>query len=521
MRFHDYFEYHADLRPKIPFLIEGEREVSYAEAERLANRIANAMVAAGLKRGDRIAYLGKNSIEHALVYVAASKAGLVPIPLNYRLAPREWDYILNHSGARALFVGEEFLDGIGSIRAALPKAELFVSVGAMREGWLYWDKFLEGASEARPELPITPQDLVYIMYTSGTTGLPKGVMTSHANLLSLLDQAMTATSARRAPGERALIVTPLYHAAGAVRIFTAAVNGTTCVLMDQFDPETLIGALRKYRINTINMVPAIIQMLLDNVPEIEQMRFDDLRVIYYGAAPISVPLLQRTTQVFKCDLIQGYGLTEATGGLTYLNEYDHAKALVGAAHLLESAGKAAVGCALRICDSAGRDLPPGQVGEIVAKGPNVMQGYWNDPVATQAVLSEDGWLRTGDAGMIDAEGYLYLKDRVKDMIVSGGENIYPVEVENALAEHPEIAEAAVIGVPDERYGETVLAVCVPRQGATVSAEDVIAHCRKHIGGYKVPRQVAFLDALPRNPSGKVLKRELRKPYWEGVARQVG
>lgn len=521
MRFHDYFEYHADLRPQIPFLIEGDREVSYAEAETLANRIANAMISAGLKRGDRIAYLGKNSIEHALVYVAASKAGLIPIPLNYRLAPKEWEYILNHSGARALFASEEFMGGIDTIRSALANADLFVSVGVSRDGWLNWDGFLDDASDTRPELPITPQDLIYIMYTSGTTGLPKGVMISHSNLLSLLDQAMTATSARRSPGERALIVTPLYHAAGAVRIFTAAVNGTTCVLMDQFDPETLIEALRKYRINTINMVPAIIQMLLEKVPGIEQMRFDDLRVIYYGAAPISVPLLQRTTQVFKCDLIQGYGLTEATGGLTYLNEYDHGKALEGAAHLLESAGKAAVGCKLKICDSEGRELPRGEIGEIVAKGPNVMQGYWSDPAATKAVLSEEGWLRTGDAGMIDDEGYLYLKDRVKDMIVSGGENIYPVEVENALAEHPEIAEAAVIGVPDEKYGETVMAVCVLRPGATLSAENVIAHCRKHIGGYKVPRKVAFLDELPRNPSGKVLKRELRKPYWDGAGRQVG
>lgn len=521
MRFHDYFQYHADLRPKVPFLIEGDREVSYEESEKIANRIANAMIAAGLEPGDRIAYLGKNSIEHALVYVAASKAGLVPIPLNFRLAPKEWEYILNHSGARALFVCDEFLDGISSIQQDLTAAEIFVSVDAKRDGWDHWPEWLAAASDARPDIPVTADDLVYIMYTSGTTGLPKGVMISHRNLLALLDQAMTATSARRSPGERALIVTPLYHAAGAVRIFTAAVNGTTCVLMDAFDPETLIGALRKYRINTINMVPAIIQMLLDQVPGIEDMTFDDLRVIYYGAAPISVPLLQRTTEVFKCDLIQGYGLTEATGGLTYLNEYDHQKALEGAAHLLESAGKAAVGCRLKICDMSGRELPKGEVGEIVAQGPNVMQGYWNDPEATKAVLDGDGWLRTGDAGMMDDEGYLYLKDRVKDMIVSGGENIYPVEVENALAQHPQIAEAAVIGVPDQKYGETVMAVCVLRPGADLTRDDVIAHCRNHIGGYKVPRKVSFLSELPRNPSGKVLKRELRKPYWDAENRQVG
>lgn len=521
MLFHDYFEYHADLRPEIPFLIEGDRLISYAEAETIANRIANAMIASGLKVGDRIAYLGRNSIEHALVYIAASKAGVVPIPLNFRLAPKEWKYILDHSGARMLLVTEDYLEGINSIREELSKVTHFVSVDAPAKDWTDWSSWLADATDMRPDRSITPQDLIYIMYTSGTTGLPKGVMVSHANVLALLDQAMVATSARRSPGERALVVTPLYHAAGALRIFTAAVNGTTCVLMDSFDPETLVEALVEYRINTINMVPAIIQMLLDKVPGIGQMNFEDLRVIYYGAAPISVPLLQRTTQTFKCDLIQGYGLTEATGGLTYLNEHDHRKALEGQTHLLESAGKPAVGCKLRICDDAGRELEAGEVGEIVAKGPNVMVGYWGDQDATDTVLSADGWLRTGDAGMIDNEGYLYLKDRVKDMIVSGGENIYPVEIENALAQHPEIAESAVIGIPDEKYGETVMAVCVLRPDTTLTVEDVIAHCRSHIGGYKVPRKVSFIEEMPRNASGKVLKRELREPYWKSGGRQIG
>jgi acyl-CoA synthetase (AMP-forming)/AMP-acid ligase II len=244
-------------------------------------------------------------------------------------------------------------------------------------------------------------------------------------------------------------------------------------------------------------------------------------VIYYGAAPISVPLLQKTTEVFACDLIQGYGLTEATGALTYLNEYDHEKALAGQAHLLESAGKPAVGTKVRICDDDGNEVPRCTVGEIVAKGPQVMKGYWNDTAATDKVLNAEGWLRTGDAGMMDDEGYVYLKDRIKDMIVSGGENIYPVEVENALAEHSDILECAVIGVPDVKYGETVMAVCVLRKGVTLTADEVIAHCRQHIGGYKVPRKVSFLDELPRNASGKVLKRVLREPYWADQNRQVG
>lgn len=520
MRFHDYFEYHADSRPHVPFLIQGDRVVDYAEAEVISNRIANAMISAGLKVGDRIAYLGKNSIEHALVYLAAAKAGVVPIPLNFRLAPKEWEYIINHSGSRALFVTAEYLDGIDTIRRDLATVELAVSVGEVRSSWRNWGELLAGASDTRPAQPVSPEDNLYIMYTSGTTGMPKGVVLTHANVLAHLDQAMVATSAHRCPGERALIVTPLYHAAGALRVFAAAVNGTTCVLFDTFNAPELVKALKDYRINTVNMVPAIIQSLLDEVPDIGSMSFDDLRVIYYGTSPISVPLLQRTTEVFACDLIQGYGLTEATGALTYLNEYDHHLALKGKPHLLESAGRPAVGTQVRICDTEGNEVPRGTVGEIVGRGPQVMRGYWSDQTATEKVLGADGWLRTGDAGMMDEEGYVYLKDRIKDMIVSGGENIYPVEVENALAEHPDILECAVIGVPDVKYGETVMAVCVLRGSASLTADEVILHCRKYIGGYKVPRRVTFLDALPRNASGKILKRVLREPHWAGQTRQI-
>jgi len=521
MRFHDYFEYHADSRPHVPFLIQGERAVDFAEAERIANRIANAMIASGLQVGDRIAYLGKNSIEHALVYLAASKAGVAPIPLNFRLAPKEWEYILNHSGSRALFVTGDYLDGIDSIRNDLTTVEIAISVGEARRNWTGWNDYLARADDSRPKRPVRASDILYIMYTSGTTGMPKGVVLTHANVLAHLDQAMVATSAHRNPGERALIVTPLYHAAGALRIFAAAVNGTTCVLFDTFRAPELVQALKQYRINTINMVPAIIQSLLDEVPDIGSMSFSDLRVIYYGTSPISVPLLQRATEVFACDLIQGYGLTEATGALTYLNEYDHQKALKGQPHLLESAGRPAVGTEVMICDNQGREVPHGTVGEIVGRGPQVMRGYWRDQVATERVLSADGWLRTGDAGMMDEDGYIYLKDRIKDMIVSGGENIYPVEVENALAGHSDILECAVIGVPDLKYGETVMAVCVLREGASLTADQVISHCRQHIGGYKVPRRVTFLEQLPRNASGKILKRVLREPYWADQIRQIG
>jgi len=264
----------------------------------------------------------------------------------------------------------------------------------------------------------------------------------------------------------------------------------------------------------------MIQRLLDEVPDIATRDFSALEVIYYGAAPVSVPLLRRALDVFHCDLIQGYGLTESTGGIAYLNEYDHQKALAGKPELLRSTGRAVVLSEIRIVDERDEEVPPGTIGELVVRGPNVMKGYWRKPDATTEAL-RGGWLHSGDAASMDKEGYIYLHDRLKDMVVTGGVNVYPRESENALAEHPAIADVAVIGVPDARWGEALLAVCVLRPGAVQPDDDtLIAFCRERLGGFKVPRRYAFVDALPRNASGKVLKRVLREPYWSAEARGI-
>lgn len=520
MRIHDWFEYHARSRPDIPFLEMDGTVLRYADADRRANRWANAMIAAGLKPGDRIAYLSTNDIDMGVMLMACSKAGVAPVMLNYRLAPREMQWILQDAEPRMIFArGAGHLSTIESILPNLPGIEARISVGPDRaDGWVTLDRFLSGAPETAPRLPIASDDMLYLLYTSGTTGLPKGIMISHLNVIAHVEQSMCASIAGRAPGARALLTTPIYHAAGVLRIMTAAINGGTVVLMEHFEPRLFLHNLATLRINTVNMVPAIVQQLLE-MPEIRGLRFPDLQVIYYGAAPIADSVLRRALETFECPLIQGYGLSESTGGIAYLNEVDHQKALAGQPELLKSTGRAVVLAELRVVDADGNPVPPGTVGELCVRGPNVMKGYWRNPEGTAQAI-RDGWLHSGDAAYVDADGYVYLQDRIKDMIVSGGTNIYPSEIESALLEHPALLDVAVIGIPHEKWGEAALAVCVSRTGEPLAPEELIEFCRSRLGGYKIPRHYSFVPELPRNASGKVLKRVLREPYWAGHARSI-
>ena len=520
MRVHDWFEYHAKARPEIPFLIQDGVIVTYREAEIRANKWANAMIAAGLKRGDRIAYLSTNDLDMGIMYIACAKAGVAPVMLNYRLVPREWLWILQDADVSMIFVrGDEYIAGIQDIRADINPAVKFINVGKdVREGWTRLDDFIASGSEQQPRLGLTKDDMLYLIYTSGTTGLPKGIMISHENVITHVEQVMTATILSRGPGERHLVATPLYHAAGVLRIMTVAINGGTVVLMEQFEPEAFLRTIVEQKVATANMVPSIIQTLLD-MPQIRDMHFSHLQVIHYGAAPISESVLRRALEAFKCPLIQGYGLSESTGGIAYLNEIDHQKALNGRPELLRSTGRAVVLADVRVVDRDGNSVPPGTVGEIAIRGANVMKGYWRNPEKTAETI-RDGWLHSGDAAYMDEEGYIFLQDRIKDMIVSGGTNIYPNEIESVLMEHPDMRDVAVIAVPDDKWGEAPLAVCVTKSGEELPSEELIAFCRDKLGGYKIPRRYAFIDELPRNASGKVLKRVLREPYWQGRERSI-
>lgn len=519
MRLHDFLDYHARERGNAEFATEGNRHLTYCEALAETNRLANAFVNAGLQIGDRIAVLSKNSIEYVLLYFAASKAGVVAVHLNYRLAPPEWSYIINDAGAKLLLAGGEYAQAMEPIRSELRNVERFVAIGGA--GVPAWDDYHQWVNR-QPATPldrfITEDHDLCQMYTSGTTGEPKGAVLTHRAATAHLEQR--GHILRSAPGERWLLVAPLFHAAAAIQVACQSVYWGSCLYIEtDFNPVETVHALDEEHIAVAHMVPAMIQACLVAVPDMVRHRYDDLRLMSYGSSPIAEQTLRRAIEVFKCGFVQGYGMTE-TIGLTVLTPSDHCRALTEKQELLLSAGRPLVGTEVRIVDANDNPVPNGTTGEIIARGPQLMKGYWNRPEETAEAL-RGGWMHTGDAGCMDDEGYLYIQDRVKDMIVSGGENVYPRLVEEVLFQHPAIADAAVIGVPDERWGETVKAIVVMRRGLSATPEEIMEFCRGKLGRFEQPRSVEFTDDLPRTPSGKVIKRALREPYWTGHQRRVG
>jgi acyl-CoA synthetase (AMP-forming)/AMP-acid ligase II len=518
MRLHDTLDYRARENPTTDFAVQGSRHLTYATALEAVNRLAHALIAEGLAVGDRVAYLSKNSIEQALFYYAASKAGVAPVPLNYRLAPPEWAYIMNDAGARLVVAQPELAVALNSVRDELTSVTRFLAVNGAAAGWETYDDFAASGAATAPDREVSPEADVYQMYTSGTTGRPKGAVLQHRAVVAQLHQ--TAMAMGCSVGDRSLIVAPLYHAAAALMTFNTVQMGGTLFIQEEFVPVDVIGALSEERIRIALLVPAMIQFCLAAVPDVAERSYEHLQAIVYGASPIAEQVLRRALEVFRCEFLQAYGMTETTAVATYLYAEDHRRALGDRPELLLSAGRPVLGTRVRIVDEHDQPVPGGAIGEVTVRGPQLMRGYWNRPDDTAAAL-RDGWMHTGDAGFLDAGGYLFIQDRVKDMIVSGGENVYPREIEDVLFQHPGIADAAVIGVPDPKWGETVKAIVVRKDGADVSADDVLAFCRGKLGGYKQPRSVDFVDVLPRNPSGKVLKKDLREPYWKGHRRRVG
>ena len=367
-----------------------------------------------------------------------------------------------------------------------------------------------------------PDDVITQLYTSGTTGLPKGVMISGRNLTTILRAA--PETFRIDDTTVSMVAMPLFHIGGTGWALSGMSRGGHSVIVRDIDPVEVLRVIESHAVTDAFLVPAVLMFLLAT-PQLEDTDVRSLRTIFYGASPISEDVLVRSMAALGCDFAQVYGLTETTGAITALSPADHDPE-GPKAPLLRSAGRPFSHVELRIVDSAtGEDLPPGAVGEVLSRSDQTMLGYWNKPEETAAVIDADGWFRTGDAGWLSEDGFLFLHDRIKDMIVSGGENVYPAEVENALLSHPSVADAAVIGVPDERWGETVKAIVVPTPDAPEDrgalAADILEATRGRLAHYKCPTSIDFVDGLPRNPSGKVLKRELRAPYWEGRRRNIG
>ncbi|WP_344838470.1 AMP-binding protein [Actinocorallia longicatena] len=483
-------------RPGSPVIVGDGRTIVYGELDARSSRVGRALLAAGLGAGARVGYVGKNAPEFFDVLFGAAKIGAVIAPVNWRLTPAEIAAVLADAGAGLTVVDHEL--------AGLDLPGRTVVTGPEFEAWI-------AAHPADdPGFVGGPDAVVAQLYTSGTTGTPKGVPLTNRNF---------SVGVRRSElwlmdgGSVNLVPMPLFHVGGTGYALTGLYPGGRLVLVRDIRPAELADTMVEHGVTNAFIVPSVLRAMCD-LPE--RRNYSTVRAIGYGASPITTELLKRVIETFRAPMFQSYGMTETTGTIVQLDPADHEDP-----RLMRSAGRPYPWVELRIADPAtGEGLGTGETGEVWVRTTQNTSGYWNRPAETARLLTPDGWLRTGDAGHLDEDGYLFLTDRLNDMIVSGGENVFPVEIEEALAVHPGVADVAVIGVPDERWGETVLAVVVRRDPA-LTEETLLQHGREHLAGFKRPRRIAFADALPRNPGGKVLKKELRAPYWSEAGRSIG
>jgi long-chain acyl-CoA synthetase len=515
----------ARSRPDREMLVAGEIRRSWSGQYRVACRVAQACRREGIVAGERIAFLDRNGLAYFDLLFGGALMGAVNVPVNWRLAPAEMLAIIDDAASPVLVVHADYLPALAQMGHGLSKVRRIVVIGdedatgsaCPDSRAVSYEQWLEGCSEEDPGHEGRADEVSMQLYTSGTTGLPKGVMLTNANLSTAVSEA--GHTFRIDAETVSLVAMPLFHIGGSGWALCGMSRGGRSVIQREVDPQQLLHLIQTERITEMFVVPAVLMMLLAT-PSLASTDLSSLRHVFYGASPIAEDVLVRCMDSFGCGFNQVYGMTETTGAITALLAEDHDPG-GPRHHLLRSAGRPHRGVEIRIVDPDSRlDVELGQVGEVWTRSPYNMSGYWGRDEETAATVDGDGWLRTGDAGYSDQEGYLYLHDRMKDMIVSGGENIYPAEVENVLLSHPSVADAAVIGVPDDRWGETVKAIVVLTTGSAFDADAIMSHCREHLARYKSPTSVDATDTLPRNPSGKILKRELRAPFWGDRERHI-
>lgn len=521
MLLRDILNHAVKLYPDKVGIIDGDVRYTYAQAKERVLRLANGLLSLGLKPGDNIAILANNSHRYWESYFVCDYAGMPLAPLNIRLAAHELEFILNDGEIKALLLGPEYVELYRAFAAGVPGLKHVILLnGEPQEGMIDYESLvannppLQGSVREWDE-----NDMLDLCYTGGTTGLPKGVMLTQRNIVSNAFHAVML--GRFAEKDVWLHVAPMFHLADAWACYAVTVTGGTHVFIPGFAPVPTLQAIQQHRVTKTILVPTMINFLV-NFPQVKEYDLSSLELILYGASPMPVDRLLAAVKVFGPILLQAYGMTETAPLLTsWRPEWLCFDGDETAMKRLASCGREVPGVEVRVVNmDTGEDVKPGEVGEIIARGPNVMKGYWKRPEETAKAL-RGGYMHTGDVATVDEENYIYIVDRAKDMIISGGENIYSTEVENAIYEHPAVLEAAVIGVPDEKWGEAVLAVVVPREGARVTEEEIIEHCRGLIAAYKCPKQVVIrAEALPKSGPGKILKTELRKPFWEGREKQV-
>jgi acyl-CoA synthetase (AMP-forming)/AMP-acid ligase II len=502
----------AAVQPDAEALTYGEVRWTWAEWDDRIRRVAGGLAARGLGHGGRVAFLDKNNPACLEVALGAGLLGAASAVINWRLAAGELDYVINDSGASVLFAGAGLVPAVQAIRDRIPRVTEVIVVGGPEDEY---EAFLAGARPAGRSREVAGEDLWLVMYSSGTTGRPKGVMLSHRNIVAHTQNAIPV--APMGPGDRNLVAMPLFHVGGTCYALFGIFAGVPSTFTREPDPASLLAAFAAGATYAF-LVPAVVSGLLAaGEPAIAAM--GGLKYLLYGAAPMPLPVLRRALAAWpRLNFVQVYGLTELAGVISALSPQAHRDA--AREDLLGSAGTLLAGAELRVVDPAGQEAAAGQPGEFWFRSAQRMMGYLNKPDDTAQVITEDGWLRSGDIGHVGEGGFLFVSDRVKDMIITGGENVYSPEVEQAVAEHPAVAEVAVIGVPDDHWGEAVKAMVALRPGEQATSQEIIGFTRERLAHYKCPSTVDIIDALPRNPSGKVLKRVLRAPYWAGRDRQI-
>ncbi|MEP2027813.1 MAG: long-chain-fatty-acid--CoA ligase [Paracoccaceae bacterium] len=498
--FHDSLRAHAQDRPDQIAVEDNSVSLSYSELWARASRLAAHLMKVGLRPGDRIALLAKNDVAFIELTLAAGMTGVVLVPLNFRLAQPEIDFIVQDAQAKILFTGADFAKTAQVAQSKSDSCETVVSISSDGSYGGWCDSV--GCTTSCIE---DGKEILFQMYTSGTTGNPKGVLLSHNNVLAMCRNGVQFLGPFTSES-RSLVCMPLFHVAGNAWLFFGLIAGCYNKLVVDIDPAAVIGTITERTITSTLMVPAVIQMLVLAAEERHET-FTGLKTMSFGASPMPAELLRRAKAVFpETDFIHLYGMTETTCMFCYLDPVE-----LRAGRYLESCGKPFPDAEMKIVDPEGRAVPTGVVGEIICRTPQMTSGYWQRPEATSNAIRE-GWYHTGDAGSVDENGFLFIRDRIKDMLISGGENVYPAEVENAVLAHPAVADVAVIGVPDEKWGEVGLAAVVLKAGAKADAEAIRIAVRERLAGFKVPHRIEFLSALPRNGAGKITKNVLRETF---------
>jgi acyl-CoA synthetase (AMP-forming)/AMP-acid ligase II len=497
----------------------GNKEWTYAEANGRINRLANAFARLGIKKGEHIAILQFNCPQTIETLFACFKAGLCAVPINWRLHPNEYSFIIDHSDSVAVVFTEDFRDSLHSLRGDMPKVEHYICLCNAKEDMLNYEELIESQSPDFNDTEISIDDLAWIFYTSGTTGRPKGAMLTHGNLLTMTMNFFADVSPL-GPQDAILHAAPLSHGSGLYAIPNIAKAANNVILETKsFEPKAIFETIQRRKITFMFAAPTMLKMLVSS-PEMDNYDIGSLKCLIYGGGPMYAEDLKEAVKKLGQVLVQGYGQAESPMTITYLRKEEHLlEGTEDEMRRLNSAGIARTDVEVRIFDENDNEVPIGTSGEVVVRGEVVMKGYWKDKQATERTL-RGGWLHTGDIGYMDDKGYVFLLDRSKDMLISGGENIYPREIEDVIIRHPAIHEVAVIGIPDDKWGEAIKAIVSLKSGMQASEQEIIDFCKDNLASYKKPKSVDFMAELPKNSYGKILKRELRDKYWKGQERRI-